>query len=138
MTVRELELAVKKMLQEAQSPSPENALSPVDLRINLAEFLDSLDEEFSRSPAQREKAQWTLWMMDVDEDGPATFAVAVLRKDGVQLAAGNWDAGELKAFMDGYAGDPEKVIETLAEQVPVAPTRIEVPMLTLHAWVSHE
>lgn len=138
MTVRELELAVKKMLQEAQSSSVENALSQVDLRLNLAEFLDSLDEAFSRSPAQREKGHWTLWMMDVDEDAPATYAVAVLRKGTVQLAAGNGSAGELTTFIDEYAGDPEKVIESLAAQVHVVETRIEVPMLTVQAWVGHE
>ena len=46
MTVRELEAAVKKMLAEAKSPSPDNVLSMVDLRTSLAEYLEELDEVF--------------------------------------------------------------------------------------------
>ena len=139
MTVRELEAAVKKMLAEAKSPSPDNVLSMVDLRTSLAEYLEELDEVFARSPERRNETYWTVWLMDVDDSADATFAVAVVRPDGVSLAAGHAEAELLKPFIaGGFAGAAANVIDAIAEHTTLAPTRIDAPRLTLNAWVNYE
>lgn len=136
----ELEAAVRRMLEEAQSSSPENAMSVADLRTNLAELFEDLGELFARAPEKRDQPHWRLWVMDVDDSAPATFAVAVVHPQNVELFAGTADPSALHGLQDGgYAGPPEKLAEVLAERgATLSPVRIDTPARTAHAWTGYE
>lgn len=139
MTVRELEAAVRRMLEESQSSAPHNRVAPADVRTNVAEYLDELDELFARAPSTRNEPAWNLWVMDADEEAPASFLLAVVAPTEVELGVGHGDPAALRSVEGRRKRIPAQgAFDALTGFAATAPSRLRVPRMTFDAWVGYE